>query len=105
MPTMPPFVSTSSTRNLRESPKAWPLSQGFCGHGTLIIVVRMALMVMSVMNAHSPCLSVSASRQQASKGMLRKGLSGVNVYHDHEAIRSSPSHRKVDLKMPGAKHA
>ena len=51
MPTMPPLVSTSSTRMLRASPKAWPLSQGVCGHGTLSMVVRMALMVMSVMDA------------------------------------------------------
>ncbi len=34
MPVMPPLVSTSSTRKLRVSPKAWPLSHGVSGHGT-----------------------------------------------------------------------
>src|ERR1700749_2520686 len=48
MPTMPPLVSTSSTRRLRASPKAWPLSHGSLGHGTRSMVVRTALMVMSV---------------------------------------------------------
>src|ERR1041385_8593741 len=47
MPTMPPLVSTSSTRRLRASPKAWPLSHGVSGHGTRSMVVRTALMVMS----------------------------------------------------------
>ena len=49
MPTMPPLVSTSSTRRLRASPNAWPLSHGVSGHGTRSMVVRTALMVMSVM--------------------------------------------------------
>src|SRR5580704_355210 len=46
---MPPRVSTSSTRNSRIGPKAWPLSHGVCGHGTRSMVVRMAVMVVSVM--------------------------------------------------------
>src|SRR5712691_4077911 len=51
MPTMPPLVSTSSTRKVRASPKAWPFSQGVSGHGTRRRVVRIALIVMSVMVA------------------------------------------------------
>jgi hypothetical protein len=49
MPTMPPLVSTSSTRRLRASPKACPLSHGVCGQGTRRRLMRMAVMVMSVM--------------------------------------------------------
>ena len=48
MPTMPPLVSTSTTRKLRASPNAWPLSHGVSGHGTRSLVVRTAVMVMSV---------------------------------------------------------
>src|SRR5580693_4056514 len=51
MPVMPPLVSTSTTRKLRASPKAWPLSHGVCGHGTRSMVVRTAVMVMSLMGA------------------------------------------------------
>ena len=47
MPVIPPLVSTSNTRKLRVSPKAWPLSQGVSGHGTHSTVVRTAVMVRS----------------------------------------------------------
>src|SRR5262249_52758872 len=49
MPARPPRVSTSSTKNSRVGPKAWPLSHGDDGHGTRSMVVRIAVMVVSVM--------------------------------------------------------
>src|SRR5215813_3164486 len=49
MPVMPPRVSTSSTRNSRFAPKAWPLSHGELGHGMRSMVMRTAVMVVSVM--------------------------------------------------------
>src|SRR5262249_48153261 len=54
MPTMPPLVSTSTTRMLRVSPNAWPLSHGSSGHGMRRMVVRTDVMVMSVMGKALP---------------------------------------------------
>ena len=49
MPMMPPLVSTSSTRNVAGVAEGMALEPGRSGHGTRSIVVRTALMVMSVM--------------------------------------------------------
>src|SRR5262249_23320443 len=51
MPTMPPLVSTSSTRRLRASPKACPSSHGVSGQRTRRRVVRLAVMVRSGIGA------------------------------------------------------
>src|SRR3974377_1044088 len=64
MPAMPPLVSTSRTRRLRASPKAWPLSQGVSGHGTRSRVVRMAAMVMSGMVLLSGLEIAGAGRKE-----------------------------------------
>ena len=50
---------------LRASPKAWPLSHGLRGHGTRSIVVRTALMVMSVMALRLAPLGSSSAVSEA----------------------------------------
>jgi hypothetical protein len=78
MPAIPPRVSTSSTKNSRIGPKAWPLSHGVCGHGMRSMVVRMAVMVVSVMKRARlvlPGMSVQCCEKffRASTRALRVG--------------------------------
>src|SRR5579864_7090742 len=100
MPTIPPEVSTSMTRMLRASPKAWPLSQGVCGHGTRSMVVRMALMVMSLMGAFP--LNPDWMLRKPSRGVngidQSRGLSCAayrdrfycGIFHGRRPIRDRP---------------
>src|SRR5580704_9403790 len=82
MPVMPPFVSTSTTRKLRASPKAWPLSQGVCGHGTRSMVVRMAVMVMSLMECDVLLSGPDAAESIAPRQRSRSQSSSCAAYRD-----------------------
>src|SRR5262245_54750554 len=70
IPTMPPCVSTSSTRMLRLSPNACPFIQGDSGQGRRSNVVRSSRIVMS------PCIAilriVASSAALADKTVRRK---------------------------------
>src|ERR1700675_4482988 len=82
MPVMPPLVSTSTTRMLRASPKAWPLSHGVCGHGTRSIVVRMALMVMSLMGCDVLLSGPDAAESVAPRQRCQSQSSSCAAYRD-----------------------
>src|ERR1700719_2875117 len=94
---MPPLVSTSTTRKLRASPHAWPLSHGVCGHGTRSMVVRTAVMVMSLMGAFPSLL----------RRMLRKSPRGVNRvdYGSSCAARTQRFYCTGRLVTTGGAHA
>src|SRR5580704_9769414 len=97
MPVMPPFVSTSTTRKLRASPKAWPLSHGVCGHGTRSMVVRTAVMVMSLMAHFPPCCGgCCGNRRAASTASLTDHL---------VRLARSGSTAQGDLQRTGGAHA
>src|SRR5277367_5497371 len=80
MPLMPPLVSTSSTRILRLSPKAWPLSHGVSGHGTRSMEVRMAAIVMSDINVSSSesfcCFAAEFRTDRGTARVLRQSSCG-----------------------------
>ena len=97
MPTMPPLVSTSTTRRLRASPKAWPLSHGVSGHGTRRMLVRTAVMVMSVMlgafGAESYCgvapmIFICLAVRSHSTSRKRANSSGVSRIGSRPALIS-----------------
>src|SRR6266436_5423324 len=73
MPTMPPLVSTSSTRRLRASPKACPLSHGVWGQETRRRVVWMAVMVRSGMRGTR---AIGAGRPILALRSMRSARSG-----------------------------
>src|SRR6266511_3923653 len=78
MPTMPPAVSTSSTRMLRCAPNAWPCIHGDSGHGTRSNVVRTSRMVMSPVMLSPPLPVIHAVRPHV-------GGRGDAVRHVEEA--------------------
>src|SRR5437899_12957982 len=96
MPTMPPLVSTSSTRKVRASPKAWPLSQGVSGHGTRRRVVRIASIVMSVM--------LSSGLPDLSWVLRLECQHGVDLCHDggtfSDRRRDAFGHARANVPAP-----